>query len=83
MKDVKVNCETCVKAKAPDTVPYITYESMLAQNERVIRRLWITVIVMIAVLIGTNLAWIIYDHQFEDVRIEQDSERGSPFADNI
>ena len=35
--------------------------------ERTIRRLWITIILLIALLVGSNTAWLIYEAQFEEV----------------
>ena len=39
--------------------------------ERVSRRLWITVILLIALLVATNGAWLWYESQFETVEIDQ------------
>ena len=49
------------------TVPYIVHQSAAARQERQIRRMWIVVLVLIGALIGTNLAWIIYENSFEEV----------------
>ena len=55
------NCETCKKAQnAPDSVPYIVHEASMARMERHIKRLWITVLVLIVMLVATNGAWIWY-----------------------
>ena len=59
------NCETCKNAKsAPENVPYIVHESSMARMERQIKRLWITVLVLIVMLVGTNGAWLLYNSQF-------------------
>ena len=53
------NCETYKKAQnAPEIVPYIVHEASMARMERNIKRLWITVIVLIVMLVATNGAWI-------------------------
>lgn len=53
------NCETCKKVQnAPESVPYIVHESSMARMERQIKRLWITVLVLIFLLVGTNAAWL-------------------------
>lgn len=53
------NCETCKKAQnAPESVPYIVHEASMARMERHIKRLWITVLVLIVMLVATNGAWI-------------------------
>ena len=49
------NCETCKKAQnAPESVPYIVHEASMARMERQIKRLWITVLVLIVMLVTTN-----------------------------
>lgn len=63
------NCEKC-KARAgkyPERVPYIVHEASMARMERQTKRLWITILVLIFVLIGTNGAWLWYNSQFEAV----------------
>lgn len=53
------NCETCKKAQnAPESVPYIVHEASMARMERHIKRLWITVLVLIVMLVATNGARI-------------------------
>lgn len=60
VKDM-ANCESCKKVQnAPESVPYIVHESSMARMERQIKRLWITVLVLIAMLVATNGAWILY-----------------------
>lgn len=78
----------CNNCHSEDTlnvsVPYVAYESALARSERQNKRLWVVIIVLIGALIGTNLAWIIYESQFETVtttteefyEVEQDADGG-------
>lgn len=54
----------CSKCKA---IPYIVYEAEQARNERIFRRMWIAIVLMIILLVGTNLAWLVYESQFETV----------------
>ena len=62
------NCESCNKVQnAPESVPYIVHESSMARMERQIKRIWITVLVLIVMLVGTNCAWLWYNSQFETV----------------
>ena len=69
------NCETCKKVQnAPESVPYIVHESSMARMERQIKRLWIALIVSLAMLFGSNIGWIIYESQFETFYYEQDGE---------
>ena len=48
-------------------VPYVVHESAIARSERHNKRLWIIILVLIGALIGTNLAWLIYENSFEEV----------------
>ena len=67
VKDM-ANCESCKKVQnAPESVPYIVHESSMARMERQIKRIWITVLVLIVMLVGTNGAWLLYNSQFETV----------------
>ena len=76
-----MDCETCkekrkVIAQTPKDVPYIAHESAVARLERVIKRLWVLVLVLIVLLAASNAAWIWWESQFEEVRIEQENESG-------
>ena len=76
-----MDCETCkekrkVIAQTPKDVPYIAHESAVARLERVIKRLWVLVLVLIILLAASNAAWIWWESQFEEVRIEQENESG-------
>lgn len=42
------------------------YESALTRNHHVIKWLVIVIVILIISLVGTNLAWVIYENQFED-----------------
>lgn len=60
-----MDCSSC--GKGPEAVPYIAYEGAMARMERTVRRLWILAILLVFLLVGSNLAWIVYESQFEDV----------------
>lgn len=57
-------------------IPYFAHEGEMVRMERVVKRLWITVILLIVLLVGTNAIWIIYENSFEDIVITQDNEDG-------
>lgn len=48
-------------------VPYIVFEGTMARFERVIEKLWIVIILLVVLLVGSNACWIYYENQFEDV----------------
>ena len=74
------NCETCKKVQnAPENVPYIVHEASMARMERQIKRLWITILVLIFLLVGTNGVWLYYESQWETVEkweITQENDGG-------
>lgn len=57
-------------------IPYFAHEGMLARMERQLKRLFITVIVLIAALIITNGAWLYswmqYDYDSQIITADQD-----------
>lgn len=48
-------------------VPYIVHEGDMARMERSNRRLWIIVLVLIVLLVGSNIAWLCYENSMEEV----------------
>ena len=46
-------------------IPYFCHEGDMARAERTIKRLWILCILLIILLVGTNIAWIHYENQWE------------------
>ena len=74
------NCESCKKVQnAPENVPYIVHESSMARMERQVKRLWITVLVLIAMLVATNGAWILHEIQMETIyqEVTQEADTGT------
>ena len=74
-------CNNCGKENTNVTVPYVVHESAMARNERHNKRLWIVILVLIGALIASNLAWIIYESQFETIteeyEIKQENDGGN------
>ena len=73
-------CNSCGTENQNVNVPYVAHESAMARSERNSKRMWIVILVLILALIGTNLAWIIYNSQFEAVEestvVEQENSNG-------
>lgn len=66
-------------------IPYFSHEGDMARMERANKRLWIIILMLIAVLLGTNGAWIYYESQFvyEDttkIEAEQETSEGSNYV---
>lgn len=54
-------------------VSYIAFESVCSRFERTIKRLWILVIILTVLLVGTNCAWLWYESQFQYVETSTES----------
>lgn len=48
-------------------IPYIAHESEMARMERVVKRMFILIIILIVLLFGTNAGWLWYEQQFADI----------------
>ena len=71
------DCKSCKSKDQPsEAVPFIVHEGMMARAERTAKRLWITILLLIVLLVGTNAGWIWYQSQFEDIAISQENEDG-------
>jgi hypothetical protein len=62
-----MNCQECKYKRLQE-------ESMLAMAERTIRRLWITVLVLIVLMAGMATGFFIYEAQFEEVETVEESD---------
>ena len=68
------NCESCKnKTSMHDSVPYIVHESTMARMERTIKRLWITILTLIFLLVGSNCLWLYY----ESKEVTQEADNGT------
>ena len=54
-----------------------TVDLITAMAERTIKRLWIIVILLILLLVGTNAGWIWYESQWVDDSVTQEVETGT------
>lgn len=62
--------------KVNQEVERYSLDIISAMAERVIRRLWVLIIVLVLLLAGTNLAWLWYINQydFESYAVDIDTE---------
>lgn len=74
-------CNNCGDTKTPTSIPYAAHQGIVATMERVNRRLWIMLIILVFLLVGSNIGWLVYESQFEEVteeyEISQDAESGN------
>ena len=68
----------------PD-VPYTVHESAMAREHHNTGRVWILCIILIALLVITNVGWILYESQFvtEYAELEVDTGDGDAYVAGI
>lgn len=55
-------------------ISFVAFESVCTRFERTIKRLWILVIILTILLVGTNCAWLWYESQFSYVETTEVSQ---------
>lgn len=65
-------CNGCGMSNQPISVPYIVHESSMVRAERQAKRLIAIIILLIVLLVGSNIGWLIYESQFEDVTTSEE-----------
>lgn len=62
-----------------ENVPKFTVEGIVDRLDRINRRLVWIIVLLIVLLVGSNVVWIVYENQFQDLSIEvqQDAETGT------
>ena len=78
----KKECNGCGEHNKVADIPYIVHESAMARMERQFKRLWITILVLIVLLVGTNAAWLYFESQFEDVVTTEVTQENSDGYNN-
>lgn len=62
------------------TVPYVAYESAITGNERIIKRLYHIICIIILCFLISNLAWLYmwnqYDYVSDESNIEMETDTG-------
>lgn len=67
----------CKNCKDNEQIPEQSKNELaFAFAERMVKRLWMTILVLIFLLVGTNCAWLWYESQFEEIVITQENEDG-------
>ncbi|MBO6094069.1 MAG: hypothetical protein J6P40_10725 [Oscillospiraceae bacterium] len=74
-----MDCKSC-KERDNTTVSRGVFESVLARYDRNAKRLWIVILILIFLFVGTNIYWIWYSSQYEKVEttqtVTQDADNG-------
>lgn len=72
-----MDCSKCEKGGVYNTtVPFVVHENLRAQMSAVNARLIRVIVLLIVLLVGSNIAWLVYESQFEELSIEQEVDTG-------
>lgn len=73
-KSCKECKENLVYKNIPD-IPYIVLETSMARNERREKRLILLLIIAIIFALVTNIGWLIYESQYEEIGYSYDYQQ--------
>ena len=65
-------CNSCGTYKNTASVPYVVHESAMARAERVIKRQWIAIILLICMLFGAFGLFVWYESLYETIDYSYD-----------
>ena len=77
-------CNHCGTNNSPASVPYVVHESATARAERVIRRQWIAIILLICMLFSSFGLLVRYESRFEKISYDytQDGQSTNIIGDS-
>ena len=75
------SCNNCGETKKPSSVPYTVLVDFKETAKANSLKWFIICLVLIILLVGSNIGWLVYESQFEDVEetyqeVVQDAENG-------
>lgn len=79
-----MDCKTCkeIRKQAEATISRYAFESTMVSFDTTIKCLWIVIIILIALLAGTNGAWIYYESQWEVVETTEVTQQADGSGNN-
>ena len=75
------DCKSCKGNR--EQIPYIVHEGAISRMERVNKRLIAIIVLLIVLLVSSNIAWMVYESQFEMCNVEQDVDQENEQGNNI
>ena len=75
------DCKSCKGNR--EQMPYIVHEGAMSRMERVNKRLIAIIVLLIVLLVSSNIAWMVYESQFEMCNVEQDVDQENEHGNNI
>lgn len=58
-------------------VPNYALDIINANHNATLKRLWALVFTLVFLLVGTNVAWVVYESQFEDIVMTENKQDGA------
>ena len=65
-------CNNCGTDKKPSSVPYAVLEDFKETAKANSLKWFIVCLVLIVLLVGSNIGWLVYESQFEDVETTEE-----------
>ena len=83
-----MDCETCkekrkVVVQTLKDVPYIDHEGAVARLERVIKRMWGLVLLLIILFVASHGAWIWWESQYQTIETTITQENADGYNNYI
>ena len=75
------DCKSCKGNR--EQIPYIVHEGAMSRMERVNKRLIAIIVLLIVLFVSSNIAWMVYESQFEMCNVEQDVDQENEQGNNI
>ena len=66
------DCKSCKGNR--EQIPYIVHEGAMSRMERVNKRLIAIIVLLIVLLVGSNIAWLIYESKYQDICTEAEQD---------
>lgn len=83
MSDKKTNeslLDKLTEEQKREPIPYYQHEIAMARMSLQCKRWFVAFLVVLLLAVGTNVAWIVYNNQFETYSVEQDIDTGEGSA---
>ena len=78
-------CNNCGETKTPTSVPYAVLVDFKETAKANSLKWFVVCLVLIVLLVGSNIGWLVYESQYEDItetitqEVEQDADNGENY----
>lgn len=61
-----------------EKIPFVVFQSEMARSDKRFQGMLILVVILVAIIFGSNAAWMVYENQYVDtVTVSQDAANGN------